>query len=334
MRRLLFAIALGLTGCSTAASPAATTLGCDLSADDRAWIDGSLDAWRFSARQITGVATDRSFDVVFFDVDCALTSANALTAQSAADIVWLARPHIGVLTLPDGEPMPAGVTSFASGEGDRAFFVMSTPSIWRAAGVSNDAIGLEGMMTAILLHEASHVAQSSTYGARISAIVATNNLPDDFNDDAIQARFGDNAEFAASVARETELLLQIVNNRDEAAARRLAREALDLMHARHARWFTGADAYLADAEDLWLTMEGSGQWVGYQWLVHPSGGGVEPAVAMANFARRGRWWSQKEGIALAFAVDRLAGFDWKRHAFGDGEMTLVEMLEAALAETQ
>ena len=104
------------------------------------------------------------------------------------------------------------------------------------------------------------------------------------------------------------------------------------MRARHARWFTGADAYLADAEDLWLTMEGSGQWVGYQWIVHPSGGGAETSAAMANFARRGRFWSQKEGIALAFAVDRLAGFDWKRHAFGDGEMTLVEMLDAALAE--
>jgi hypothetical protein len=39
----------------------------------------------------------------------------------------------------------------------------------------------------------------------------------------------------------------------------------------------------------------------------------------------------EEGIALAFAVDRLAGFDWRRHAFGDGQMTLVEMLDAALS---
>ena len=102
--------------------------------------------------------------------------------------------------------------------------------------------------------------------------------------------------------------------------------------ARQARWYTGADAYLTEAEDIWLTFEGSGQWVGYQWIVHPSGGGAESDVAMQNFARRGRWWSQKEGIALAFAVSRIANFDWKRHAYGDGEMTLVEMLDAALAD--
>jgi hypothetical protein len=188
------------------------------------------------------------------------------------------------------------------------------------------------MMTAVLLHEGAHIAQSSTYGARITAIVNANNLSDDFSDDTIQERFGDNAEFAASVERETDLLFQVAGNPDEADARRLAREARDLMRARHARWFTGADAYLADAENLWLTMEGSGQWVAYQWIVHPAGGGAESDVAMANFARRGRFWSQKEGIALAFAVDRLADFDWKRQAFGGGEMTLIDMLDAALAD--
>jgi hypothetical protein len=224
------------------------------------------------------------------------------------------------------------VTSFASAEGERAFFVMSTPSVWRAAGVSNDALGLETMMTGVLLHEGSHVAQFGSYGSRISAIVAVGQLPDgDINDDMIQQRFGENAEFAASVERETELLFQITNTRDQVEARRLARQARELMRARRARWFTRADAYLTEAEDTWLTLEGSGQWAAYQWIVHPAGGGAESDVAMANFARRGRWWSQKEGVALAFAVDRLASFDWKRHAYGDGAMTLVGMLDAALA---
>jgi hypothetical protein len=51
---------------------------------------------------------------------------------------------------------------------------------------------------------------------------------------------------------------------------------------------------------------------------------------MAHFARRGRWWSQNEGIALAFALDRIAGPGWRRHAFGDGAETLPAMLERAL----
>lgn len=335
MRALLIAMALGLAGCATTATspPAAAAPACIVSAEDRAWIDASLAAWRFSASEITGVATTNAFDAVFFDDDCALASANAFTAANAADIVWTATPHAGEVTLPDGQAMPAGVTSFASAEGDHLFFVMSTPSVWRAAGVSNDALGLETMMTGVMLHETAHVVQFHSYGPQIAAIVAASNLPgDDINDDMVQHHFGDNAEFAASIERETELLFQITNTRDNAEARRLAREARELMRARRARWYTGADAYLAAAEDTWLTLEGSGQWLAYQWIVHPSGGGAEREAAMANFARRGRWWSQKEGISLAFAVDRLAGFDWKREAFGGGTRTLTEMLDAALAE--
>lgn len=330
MRFALVAAVLVLAGCATSPPPAVVT--CEVSAQDREWIDGALGAWRFTANEITGVATVRPFDAVFFDDDCVLTSANAFTAASVADVVWTATPHSGEITLPDGQAMPAGVTSFASADGERAFFVMSTPSVWRAAGVSNDALGLEIMMTGVLLHEGAHVAQTGVYGARLGALIEANNLGDDFNDDIVQQRFGDNAEFAASVERETDLLFQATFAPDEATARRLAGEARALMRARQARWYTGADAYLTEAENIWLTFEGSGQWVGYQWIVHPSGGGAESDVAMQNFARRGRWWSQKEGVALAFAVSRIANFDWKHHAYGDGEMTLVEMLDAALAD--
>lgn len=332
MRSLIAALALA--ACAMAApdpDPVSVAATCELSAEDHAWIDGALSAWRFTANEISGATAARPFDAVFFDEDCVLTSENAFSAANPAEVTWIATPHTGEVTLPDGQAMPAGVTSFASAEEGRAFFVMSTPSVWRAAGVSNEALGLEAMMTAVLLHEGSHVAQFAAYGPRIAAIVEASPLPDDeISDDMVQNLFSENAEFAASVERETALLMQITQTRDQAEARRLAHEARELIRARHARWFTGENAYLAEAEDTWLTLEGSGQWVAYQWLVHPAGGGVESDVAMANFARRGRWWSQKEGIALAFAVDRLAP-DWKRHAFGDGSQTLLQMLEAALA---
>jgi hypothetical protein len=328
MRSLIAFAAFALSACATA-PPAAPA--CAVSAEDRAWIDASLHAWRFSAAEITGVGPVRPFEAVFFDGDCTLTSANAFSAETVSEVTWRAAAHTGQVTLPNGDAMPAGVTSFAGADAERAFFVMSTPSVWRAGGVRNDALGLELMMTAVLLHEGAHVAQSVTYGGRMQALAEANNLPEDFNDDSIQERFGENADFAASVQRETELFFQAVAAPDQSSARRLAREARELMRARQARWYTGADAYLAEAEDIWLTFEGSGQWVGYQWAIHPAGGGAEVDVAMPNFARRSRWWSQNEGLGLAMALDSIAIMDWKRHAFGDGEMTLLEMLDVSLA---
>jgi len=329
----VLAASLALASCATAEAPAPAAQACAVSAEDRAWIDASLEAWRFTAREISGVATLRPFQAVFFDDDCVLTAADAFSAERAADVVWTAAPHEGQVPLPTGDHVPAGVVSFASADGEAAFLVMSTPSVWRAAGVNADALGLEAMMTAVLLHEGAHVAQSATYGARMTALVAANNLAEDFNDDSIQQRFAENAEFVASVEREIDLLFRAAAAPDQAAARALAREARDLMQARRARWFSGADVSLTEAEDIWLTFEGSGQWLGYQWMVHPSGGGVDAAAAMPNFARRGRWWTQKQGIALAFVVDRLAPFDWKAQAFGAGGQTLTEMLDLALAST-
>ena len=37
------------------------------------------------------------------------------------------------------------------------------------------------------------------------------------------------------------------------------------------------DAYLVEAEDIWLTFEGAGQWTGFQWQIHPRGAAQSPA---------------------------------------------------------
>ncbi|HVK82426.1 MAG TPA: hypothetical protein VM915_17640, partial [Verrucomicrobiae bacterium] len=281
---------------------------------------------------VEGLRNVRPFEAVFFDADCVLTSPNAFSAANVADVTWAAIPHTGEVTLPNGDVMPAGVTSFASADEVRAFFVMSTPSVWQAGGVRNDGLGLETMMVAVLLHEGAHVAQMDTYGARIGALAAANGFPEDFNDDSIQHRFGENTDFAASVEQETALLFQAADAPDEAMARALARQARDLMRARQARWFTGADAALAEAEDIWLTFEGSGQWVGYRWLIDPDGAGVATDVAMPHFGRRSRWWSQKEGLAFALALERIGGPAWQAQAFGGGAETLPAMLDRALAD--
>lgn len=98
------------------------------------------------------------------------------------------------------------------------------------------------------------------------------------------------------------------------------------------RWYQGEDAHWRTAEDIWLTFEGSGQWLGYRWLTSEAGAAVTASAAMDGFGRRSKWWSQNQGLAIALTLDRLGGPGWKRHAFGDGAQTLLEMLDAALVE--
>lgn len=320
---LLLAAMLSLSGCATATVPA-----CTLPEQDRVWVDRALDAWRFSSREITGIRDIPRFEAILFSADCVLRSDNALTSPTANGVRWTSAPHEGTIALPDGSTVEAGVTSYVSGKDDLRYLVMSTPGVWETAGVGKGD-DLRSMMIAVLLHEGSHVAQIGPYGPRLGALIDRYALPDSFNDDAVQERFGEEAEFAASVQEETRLFLAAAAATDDREARSLAREARRLMRARATRWFTGDDAYLAEAEDIWLTFEGAGQWTGFRWRTHPQGGAQPVDEALARFSR-GRRWSQTEGFALVLALDRLVGPGWKRHAFGDGAKTVLEMLDEAI----
>jgi hypothetical protein len=323
-KKLSFVVAFVASACASIPQQTA----CALPESDRLWAEQVVEAWRFTSREITGISSVPSFQGVFFSADCTVSSGNALTIPPAGRVKWTATPHHGTITLPDGSEIPAAVTSYVSGEkGSAPYFVMAAPSVWKAAGIAE----APGHLIPVMLHEASHVAQTATYGPRIGALIEANHLPDSFNDNAVQERFKTNAEFAASVDEEIRLFAEAVAAKDDVAAKSLAREALRRMRERQARWMVGADAYLAEAEDVWLTFEGSGQWVGYQWLVHPKGGAQKPEEVIDRFIK-GRHWSQTEGFVVVMALDRIAGPGWKKHAFGDGEKTVLQMLDEALAE--
>ncbi len=336
--RLLCLAAFFLAACAPTVDPRVTNATppavpvCAVSAADRDWIQKALEAWRVTSQKITRAPVAGNVTAVFFDGACTLTSPNALTAAAGGAIIWKAAQHAAMVTLPNGDEMPVGVTSFASPDKEGSFFVMSTPSVWRAGGVDNAGLGLETMMVAVLQHEASHVAQRATYGARIGALAEANHLPESFNDDSLQEVFGANADFSESVARETDLFFEAAAARDDKTALQLARQARAMMKARAARWFVGDRAYFLNAEDLWLSLEGSGQWAGYQWLIHPRGASVDVSIATPHFARRSSWWSQNEGLAIALTLDRLGARDWPLRAFGDGRQTFLQMLDAHLAE--
>ena len=326
LRVLVLAIGLAASACASA--PAAPA--CGLPEADRVSVDRALEAWRFTSRKITGIDRMPPYQVILFSADCVLRSANALSSATAGGVTWTAAPHTGTVALPDGSEIRAGVISFARSDKGVSYFVTSTPSVWKAAGIHHRPAS-DTSMVAVLLHEATHVAQIPQYRERIDAVVARFPPPASFSDNSLQERFGKNAGFAASVKEETRLFLEAAAAKDDAGAERLAREARRLMRERQARWLVGDDTYLAEAEDICLTFEGAAQWTGYQWSIHPRGGAQPPAEVMARFTR-GRWWSQTEGFAIVMALDRLAGPQWKRQKFGHGARTVIEMLDDALDE--
>jgi hypothetical protein len=180
----------------------------------------------------------------------------------------------------------------------------------------------------VFIHEFTHT-QSQGLGARVDSLVRR-GLPEDADDDVVQTRFESRSGFRQAYEAERDLLFAAALAPDRAASVALARRAMLLINRRRAQYFRGGDAIYADAENLFLSMEGLGQWAAYLALVDSAGGAMQPAEALP-FMRRGRThWSQDEGLALMLVVGRLTPAA-PAELFGSSPSTVLQLLHDAIA---
>jgi hypothetical protein len=322
VRRLAgLALAAVLAAGCTTAPPVPHYSGdpsCTLGAEDRAWLEGAPAVWSLVQTDVFRLKPlPTKFTWVLFDGACAYTGAG--------DGAWTASGHNGHIKTADGEEHEPGVVSFVTPAPTGAFMLMSLPSIWRQAGVP-DRGGMSPFLYSVFAHEMTHLRQAGPIYDRITRVATDAHFPEEqMGDDIVQKRFGDNAEFKASVKHERDVLLAGFSG-DDAAARKAAGEALALIKARQAKFYTGENAALIELEDLFLTLEGMGQFAGYSYLVHPKGAARTSESAVAQM--RTRWWSQEEGMAIMLVVSRLVP-DWQARAFADKPATAFELLAVA-----
>jgi hypothetical protein len=316
---VLAGVTLALAG-ATPASPSQS--GCVMSEPDRAWLEQALAQWQATESGVLELAPQSLPQVIAIDSACTYSIPAGDFAAMTGE------PHGETVTFPDGGKASVGPISFASGED--GYFAMSLPSVWRAAGVESE-LGLQTMMTGVLLHEMMHIRQIALARLGLAGSVAAAGIPDDeLTDDIVQQRFGDDPAYVIAYAAEREALFAAAAAPTDERARELAAEALDLMRARRARWFTGDKAPFAAMDDVFLTMEGMGQFLIYDYFRSPEGGAVNAADALRGVRRNGRWWSQDEGLALMLVVDRLLP-GWQQRAFRDPDWRAEQLLAAAVA---
>ncbi len=281
---------------------------------DRTWLAASLKRWRYAEVEWLHLPPSPLPTVIAIDAHCQYALLQGSFARMAE------RSHDGKTVTIGSISQPLGPISYADGSGR---FVMSLPSVWRAAGVHSDA-GLENLMTGVLLHEIMHTRQSAL------ATAALEGLGEDAGDDMVQDHFKSDPDYVAAYRRERDTLYAAVAAPTDAEARSLARDALAMMKERRARWFTGAEAKDAKLEDVFLTMEGMGQYMLHRHL--SSVPDVSSATAVAE-VRRGDHWTQDEGFALVAVLDRLLP-DWRARAFRSPDWLAENLLAASVSNPE
>jgi hypothetical protein len=325
---ILLAVSLIQARASAAREPA-TRAPCGFPASDSAWTAMALDGWQRASGRALHAPSIRFPTLVLFDSLCSHTLVPATRSAGDVSFIGAGQPfalrsiaHADTIRLPNGELQPATLLSFASRmrNGDM-FFVMSLPSIWRASGRSDT------LATAVFMHEFTHT-QSPALGRRIDALIRR-GLPESIDDDVIQKRFDSLPEFRRAYEQERDLLYESVRAPTRDLAVRAARRALAAMDARRARFFRGPNALYGEAEDVFLSMEGTGQLAAYLWLTDPQGGAMSADAALPFIRRGGRRWSQDEGLALLLILSRLAP-EAPSEMFGASARTVLPLLRGAL----
>jgi hypothetical protein len=306
-------VVLGLLLVVAACVPSAVSAQkprCTFSQHDSAWTARAIEGWTRQSRTLLARDVRRFPQLVLFDTTCRYTLVPSPSRGGRAGFAAARRHftvqgtrHSGELLLPDGARLPARLTSFAAPlPSGGMFFVMALPSVWRAS--DRDPTGDGRLASAVFIHEFTHT-QSPALGARVDSLVK-HGLPADVSDDVIQERFGERPGFRERFDAERELLFRAAAAPSDSESKALAERASSLIDARRRDFFVGTDAPYAEAEDLFLTMEGLAQWLAYRWLVDPRGGAMPAAEALPFMRRGGRRWSQDEGLALLLVLERLA----------------------------
>lgn len=304
---------------------------CRFQGEPRAWTAQALASWDRLDRERLQMARPVTPVITLFDQGCAYT----LTPDRRGDFAVGQRryrtrgvPHRGQVPLPDGNRVPAERLAFASPLSDgRMFFIMALPSVWRADRSEPRDPNLMAMV--VFMHEFAHSQQAEGLGERIDGLLAR-GLPENSDDDVVQNRFGARAGYAAAYAAERDLYYRAARARDADGARLVLAEAAGATRTRRDRWFTGEEALYGEADDVFLTLEGTGNWAAWTWLIHPQGGRMAPEDATAFIRGGGAHWSQDEGLGIMLALERLSP-DWPRLAFGADGVTADVLVERALA---
>lgn len=245
---------------------------------------------------------------------------------------WKWGPHHGTLMIPDSQKVPVGLMSFAAADKNkRAFFVMAAPSFWQTAGVTSKELGLEKLMTAVFLHEFAHTRQQQGMGVMVDSIEKRHPFQDPaLSDDIVQHVFQQDSNYVRSFRAEVEKLYAAVAATDTQTVKRLTREGLALLRQRQATYFKKEQAVLKALDDIFLTMEGLGQFAGFYWLHHPKGANVPYDLAVEGMRRKRNQWSQEEGLALFLILDKLTVPNWSKDVFGEHPKNIIELLTAAV----
>jgi hypothetical protein len=299
-----------------------------------------FNAWELVSKEVFKLKVTAATRFVFFDSVFVYTTS-PLTGQGGKIItgpqllnhkqVWYKKAHNGNLILPDSANIPVRMMIYASPTIEKkvkAFFIMPLLSFWEMQKVDAHGIGLEKLTAGVFAHEFCHTQQLASFdkfGVYFEAYQKKFGV-ENFGDDMMQNMYENDSVITDLYKKELEIYTTapILNTTDYCKAIASAQQQFN---KKHQAIFNKDTKQLKRLDDIWLTMEGIGQYAMYAYFTHVKGAGL--AEDKAFIALKTRWWSQEQGFAMFYLLSKMKNPQtWAKYFFGANMKTIMEMLKA------
>ena len=319
-----------------------------ISVPEQAWMQEALDNWQEICESQLHLNAEPLPWIIFYDefrawhVNPELArlpsyeaTGSMLKYHGKNYSILAVENHSGELWVPDRPALPVGQAKILTSpyeEGKKSFVICALPALVQHPMGGSVRPEFRDFLLGIVGHEMTHTRQTHDVDLRFKRLEKQAGLPPSFDDNVVENTFSGDREYRQRYETEQSKLLTAALQDDEPAnGRRLVAEALALMHERRARYFTRKYATYSELEDIFLSMEGIGQWVHFNIMRKKAPAGEPWQQTAQDFLGQTKSWIQWEGFALFILINRQVP-DWQARFFAADFPSPFEVLEKANAK--
>ena len=302
------------------------------------WLENWFSAWELMSKEVLELPKSIPPEMFFYDDKYIYTTSEISAPLGEAfdgpkllgeKLPWKRQLHNDTLVIPNGQHIPIQLMTFAAPskrKGVEAFFVMAAPIFWKNTGIESNEVSLDKLITGIFLHEFAHTRQMNGIGLKITEIENNHTFKYEVSDDILQDYFSNDSLYVKEYLKEVNVFYSASNSKTKEELYSITKKGIVLLKERQTKYLIPENKILAEMDNIFLSMEGLGQYMIVSWLTNPKGGNYPLDVAIKATRRSGKWWSQDEGLALFLIYNKMTSPNWKI-MFSDNPIDIVELIE-------
>lgn len=294
---------------------------------DILWIQKVLDNWKYVCKRELNIGVIPLPWIIFYDSSSAWhlnpeetvlprferTQHNVEFAGVSYQLIKIS--HQQSVWVPDRQPIP--LTSFLTSampyaQNKKVFFVSPLPSLFHKLSTPDQAVYLDFLFLGNNIHELTHTRQLPFVLPQLLEIHDSGNFKS-LDDNTVENEFSENERYKKLYREESAHLWNAVFMAKEDSCIAEIEQAFKLTEIRKREFFTGDNEGLGQADEIFLSLEGSAMWAQYRAMLKNAPNPNEREL-LSWLVQQAPAWSQERGLVLFLLIDRFSP-DWKNQFF-------------------